>query len=289
MAGGRIHVSPTGSRTWRKWKLRGRHAELRLSQQSRGAEMTFLYDADAERGAEWAALFAERAPEIAFHYCADAVDPRSVKYLGVWHPPTDISAKDPNLEVLFSLGAGVDQFDFDALPAELPVVRMIEPGISDAMAEYVTLAVLALHRDLLAYRVQQATGDWQPLRFRPPGALRIGVLGTGVLAKTSLSALQAFGFQLNAWGRSRQSIGGVECFAGKAEMDKFLGQSDILVCLLPLTSKTARILNGALFAKLPPGAAIVNCGRGGHLVQADLLVALDSGRLSAQFSTVIDL
>ncbi|TIU28333.1 MAG: glyoxylate/hydroxypyruvate reductase A, partial [Mesorhizobium sp.] len=91
------------------------------------------------------------------------------------------------------------------------------------------------------------------------------------------------------WGRSRQSIGGVECFAGKAEMDKFLGQSDILVCLLPLTSKTARILNGALFAKLPPGAAIVNCGRGGHLVQADLLVALDSGRLSAQFSTVIDL
>lgn len=95
--------------------------------------MTFLYDADAERGAEWAALFAERAPEIAFHYCADAVDPRSVKYLGVWHPPTDISAKYPNLEVLFSLGAGVDQFDFDVLPAELPVVRMIEPGISDAM------------------------------------------------------------------------------------------------------------------------------------------------------------
>lgn len=183
--------------------------------------MTFLYHCDAEPGAEWAAIFAKRAPEIAFHYRADAVDPRLVKYLGVWHPPIDLSAKYPNLEVLFSLGAGVDQFDFDALPAGLPVVRMIEPGISGAMAEYVTLAVLDLRRDLLAYRVQQMGGDWQPLRFRPAGALRIGVLGTGVLAQAALSALQPFGFQLNAWGRSRQSIVGVECFAGDAEMDRF--------------------------------------------------------------------
>lgn len=243
--------------------------------------MTFLYCADPERGSEWEALFSERAPEIGFDYRMEAVDPLSVRYLGVWQPMDGMAERFPNVEVLFSLGAGIDQFDLDALPAHWQLVRMIEPGISEAMAEYVTLAVLALRRNLIAYRHQQTHGEWQALRFRPAGRLRVGLLGTGVLARAAMTALAPFGFALRAWSRSRQSINGVTSFAGAGELDAFLGETDILVCLLPLTPETTGILNGALFSKLPPGAALINCGRGSHLVQADLLNALDDGRLSA--------
>jgi hypothetical protein len=138
--------------------------------------MTFLYHADAERGMQWAALFAERAPDIAFSFQPHETNPADVRYLGVWYPPADIVTTYPNLQVVFSLGAGVDQLDLAALPSDLPVIRMIEPGISDGMAEYATLGVLALHRHLLSYVSQQRRGDWRGIRFGPAARLRVGIM-----------------------------------------------------------------------------------------------------------------
>ncbi|MBN8944000.1 MAG: glyoxylate/hydroxypyruvate reductase A [Rhizobiales bacterium] len=243
--------------------------------------MTVLYKANATRGAVWARLFAERAPGMPFRVWPDIGDPAAIRYLAAWQPPERIMETFPNLELLFSVGAGVDQFDFSMLPPSLPVIRMLEPGIAESMAEYVTLAVLALHRDLVPFIDQQKRQVWREIQVRAAASRRVGIMGLGQLGQAALDKLRAFGFPLSGWNRSARAIDGITCFTGEAELDAFLGQVDILVCLLPLTEATRHILNARLFAALPAGAALVNCGRGGHLVEADLLAALGSGHLAA--------
>ncbi|MBR0680880.1 glyoxylate/hydroxypyruvate reductase A [Roseomonas eburnea] len=250
--------------------------------------MAFLYKADPVRGAEWARLFAERRPDLPFHVWPETGDPAAVRFLAAWVPPADLATRFPNLEVVFSVGAGVDQFDLAALPPHLPLVRMVEPGIIGGMVEYVTMSVLALHRDLPAYLGQQREEVWKPIRVRPAARRRVGLLGLGELGRAVLAALAPFGFALSGWGRSRRVIPGVTCHAGAAELPAFLAGCDILVCLLPLTEETRGILRRDLFAHLPEGAALVNAGRGGHLAQQDLLDALGSGRLSAAILDVAE-
>jgi glyoxylate/hydroxypyruvate reductase len=242
--------------------------------------MTVLYKANMVRGAEWARFFAERAPHMPFRLWPDIGDPAQVRYLVAWLPPDDIAATFPNLELVFSVGAGVDQFDVTRIPAHVPLVRMLEPGIAESLVEYVTMAVLALHRDLLHFIAQQREQVWREIRITPAGRRRVGVMGLGLLGQAVLNRLKVFGFPLAGWNRSPRSIEGVSCYAGAAALPDFLGQVDILVCLLPLTHETRGILNAGLFARLPRGASLVNVGRGGHLVETDFLAALDSGALS---------
>jgi glyoxylate/hydroxypyruvate reductase A len=249
---------------------------------------SFLYKSDPVRGRQWAEVFAQRAPALPFRIWPDVGDPADVHYLAAWEPPADIATRFPNLKLLFSSGAGVDQFDFSVLPAELPVVRMVEPGIINGMVEYVTHAVLDLHRDMPAYRRQQQQGQWQPLPVRPAAERRVGVLGLGSLGQAVLASLQRFGFDCAGWSRSRHAIEGVDCLAGPAELDHFLARTDILVCLLPLTDATRGFLGTPLFSKLPRGAQLVHVGRGAQLVTDDLLAALDSGRLAEAVLDVTD-
>lgn len=250
--------------------------------------MTVLYKANMVRGAEWATFFAERAPHLPFRLWPDIGDPRDVRYLVAWVPPDDIATTFPNLELVFSVGAGVDQFDATKLPAHIPLVRMLEPGIAETMVEYVTMAVLGLHRDLLQFINQQKAQIWREIRITPAKRRRVGVMGLGQLGQVVLERLKAFEFPLLGWNRSPREIAGVACYAGTDTLPNFLAQSDILVCLLPLTDETRGILNADLFARLPRGAGLVNVGRGPHLVEADLLAALDSGALSGAVLDVTD-
>jgi len=243
--------------------------------------MTFLYKANLVRGAEWARLFAERAPDLPFRLWPDIGDPAAVRYLVAWQPPDDIAVTFPNLELVFSVGAGVDQFDITKLPPHVPLVRMLEPGITERMVEYACMSVLALHRDLVQFIAQQREQVWRELPVTHTGERRVGVMGLGLHGQAVLERLKSFGFPLLGWNRSPRSIEGVTCHAGADALPDFLGQTDILVCLLPLTPETRGILNASLFARLPRGARLLNVGRGGHLVEADLIAALDSGVLSA--------
>lgn len=247
--------------------------------------MTLLLKSDAARSQEWMRLLAEKAPDLPFRTWPDIGDPADVRYLAAWLPPDDVMAQFPNLELLFSVGAGVDQLDLAKLPPELPVVRMIEPGLVDSMVEYVTMAVLALHRDLVPYIASQREQAWAPLRIRPASERRVGILGLGMLGEACSRKLAEFGFRVAGWSRSRHAIDGIECFAGNVELPDFLARTDILVCLLPLTDETRGILGARLFAGLPRGAMLVNAGRGGHLDQDALLAALDSGQIA---SAVLD-
>ncbi|WP_018318570.1 glyoxylate/hydroxypyruvate reductase A [Bradyrhizobium sp. WSM2793] len=242
--------------------------------------MTVLYKANMVRGAEWARFFAERAPDVPFRLWPDIGDPANVRYLVAWVPPDDIATTFPNLELVFSVGAGVDQFDATKVPAHIPLVRMLEPGIAETMVEYVTMAVLGLHRDLLDFIDQQKQQVWREIRITPAKRRRVGVMGLGQLGQAVLERLKAFGFPLSGWNRSAREIEGVTCHVGADALPDFLAQSDILVCLLPLTDETRGILNADLFARLPHGASLVNVGRGPHLIEADFLAALDSGALS---------
>ncbi|HKY82853.1 MAG TPA: glyoxylate/hydroxypyruvate reductase A [Sphingobium sp.] len=243
--------------------------------------MTLLYTSDPERGRIWREIFAAEAPDIAFVTPEEMSDPSAIRYLAAWDPPRELLARLSGLEVLFSVGAGIDQLDTGKLPPHVRLVRMIEPGITEGMVEYACGAVLTLHRNLIDYRIAQREHRWAPIKLVPAATRRVGVMGLGQLGRAVLGALRPFGFALSGWSRSRHSIEGVTCHAGEAELLGFLSGCDILICLVPLTSETRGILCRETLSKLPRGAAIINVGRGGHLVEQDLLSMLDEEHLSA--------
>lgn len=250
--------------------------------------MAFVYKGEPGRGAVWAAQFAQEMPQLGFRTWPDIGDARDVRFLAAWQPPERVAEIFPNLEVLFSVGAGVDQFDLAALPPHLRVVRMVEPGLVACMAEYVAWAALSLHRQAPLYLRQQRRGEWREHPVRPASTRRVGVLGMGTLGRAALAQLRQLGFDCSGWNRSRREEPGVRCYAGEAELGAFLARTDILVCLLPLTAETRGILDRGVFDALPRGAALVNAGRGGHLVQGDLLEALERGQLSAAILDVCE-
>jgi glyoxylate/hydroxypyruvate reductase A len=242
--------------------------------------VTILYRSDEPRAAAWASYFAEHAPDLDFRVWPDAGNLDEIEYLIAWQAPREFLEALPRLEVLFSSGAGIDHVDLSAVPAHVPVVRMVEPGIINGMVEYVSLSVLALHRDFFDYVEAKAAQLWAPIEVPPASARRVGVMGMGSLGQAVLARLSQYGFTLRGWNRSLRQMEGVESFAGADQLDRFLSECDVLICLLPLTPETTEMLNFTLFSKLPRGAAVINVGRGAHIVEADLLAALDSGLLS---------
>lgn len=250
--------------------------------------MTFVYKSATERGAVWARHFAQHAPDVPFRIWPDVGDPTTVRYLAAWTLPPDLATAFPNLEVLFCVGAGVDQFDLSQVPRSIPVVRMIEPGLVDGMVEYATLAVLAVHRHWPAYIAQQRERRWQTLPIRTAATRRVGVAGLGVLGQAVIEKLRGFGFRCSGWSRTPRDLEGVECHAGLEALPAFLARTDILVCLLPLTDDTRGILGRRVFEALPKGAAVINVARGALVVTEDLLRALESGHVSAAILDVTD-
>lgn len=250
--------------------------------------MSFVYKADPARAALWAAQFARQAPHVPFRVWPDIGDAAQVRFLAAWLPPEKLAETFPNLEVLFSVGAGVDQLNLSQVPAHVQLVRMIEPALVATMSEFVGFAAVALHRDIPLYLKQQRERIWREHRVRPPGASRVGVMGMGVLGCAALARLRQLGFDCAGWNRSPRDVPGVTCYAGQAQLVDFLARTDILICLLPLTDSTRGILDRQLFEGLPEGAALVNVGRGGHLVERDLLRALESGRLRAAILDVCE-
>jgi glyoxylate/hydroxypyruvate reductase A len=196
------------------------------------------------------------------------------------HPDFDVLPAFPNLKAMFSRSAGVEAFARHPKLPKVPLGKVEPPGGDPMMTEYVIMHVLRLHRDMPAYQAAQANREWRRVPIIRPEQRRVGFLGLGMMAKAPALALQSLGFKVSAWVRSPRPAAEVPLFHGHDQLAPFLGQTDIAVCLLPLTAETEGIFCARTFAMMPRGAMLVNVGRGKHVVDKDLIAALDSGQLS---------
>jgi glyoxylate/hydroxypyruvate reductase A len=244
--------------------------------------MALLFCSGLDSAAEWRAELAKAFPAIELRVWPDIGDPAAIEAALVWRPASGLLASLPSLKLIVSLGAGVDHLFADPLlPTHVPIVRIVDPHMTTAMSEYVQLQVLRLHRQDLLYLARQRAQRWEPLPQPNADARSVGVLGLGVLGSDAALKLAVLGFSVMGWSRGEKRRRGIECFHDRDGLDAMLARAQILVCLLPLTPATEGILDRRLFARLPRGAAIVNCARGRHLVEADLLAALESGQIAA--------
>jgi glyoxylate/hydroxypyruvate reductase len=244
--------------------------------------VALLFRSTVDSAARWRAQLSRLTQELDVRVWPEIGNPTDIDYALVWRPEPGFLASLPNLKLILSLGAGVDHLLGDPqLPRHLPIVRLVDPHLTDAMSEYVVLQVLRLHRRDLDYRAQQEAEVWRELDQQNAVERRVGILGLGKLGQDAAKKLTGLGFDVAGWSRSEKTIAGVRSYAGAAGLAPLLGRSEILVCLLPLTAETEGILNTGTLALLPKGAALVNAARGAHLVECDLLAALASGQISA--------
>jgi glyoxylate/hydroxypyruvate reductase A len=212
-------------------------------------------------------------------------DRASVRYAVSWRHPPGALADLPKLEVIFSLGAGVDHLFADPALPDRPIVRMVDPNLTDRMSEWVVMHALVHLRQLRRYERQQRERIWEDDDEQPKaGEVQIGVLGLGVMGKDAATKLKALGFNVAGWSASPKSLPGFACFSGAEGLKRLLAQTDMLVVLLPLTDATRGTVNASLLSQLKQGGPLggpilINAGRGGLQVEADILAALDSGAL----------
>ncbi|MCX5580681.1 2-hydroxyacid dehydrogenase [Kaistia terrae] len=231
----------------------------------------------------WAVPFASE-PHRPVATWPNVPDREAIHYVLAWRPPAEAFADLPNLKAVFSLGAGVDHVvGNEALP-DVPIVRVVDPDLTTRMTEWVTLQVLLHHRQHLAYARQQAAHIWHELRQPVANDVRVGIMGLGELGRDAAEVLVRLGFQIAGWSRSAKDIPGIETFHGEDGLTAILGRTDILVALVPLTPDTRGMLNASVFDRLAKdgalgGPVLINGGRGGLQVEADILAALDDGRL----------
>ena len=228
----------------------------------------------------WREMFEEKLPDLEIRIWPDAGEPADVEYLAFMHPDFDALPELPNLKAMFSRSAGVESFVNHPRLPKVPLGKMEPPGGDPMMTEYVVMHVLRFHRDLPAYQAAQANREWLRKRIVRPEERRIGFLGYGMMANAPALVLKSLGFPVSAWVRSPRKKEEVPVFHGRDQLEPFLNQTDIAVCLLPLTRETEGIFCARTFAMMPSGAMLVNVGRGKHVVEADLIKALDSGQLS---------
>ncbi|HEY1944211.1 MAG TPA: glyoxylate/hydroxypyruvate reductase A [Roseiarcus sp.] len=235
----------------------------------------------------WRRRFEALLPEAFLATPETLADRAAIRFAICWRPARGSLADLPNLKAIFSLGAGVDHlFEATDLP-DVPIVRVVDPDLTGRMSEWVVLNALLHLRDFRRYERQQRECVWDKDDDPPTaGEVRVGVMGLGELGRDAARKLKTLGFDVAGWSVSPKTESGVECFHGPAGLDAMLARTDILVALVPLTLATRGILNARLFAKLARGGAlggpiIVNGGRGGLQVEADILAALDEGVLRA--------
>lgn len=206
-------------------------------------------------------------------------DPASIRWLLAWRLPPGLLERLPNLELLFNCAAGVDKLlASPGLRPGLPIARVADDTQATELAQYVVHAALDHLRNGPRYRAQQAARDWTRHRAPAVGVPAL-VLGLGPIGRRIAGALATLGFDVVGWSRSSREVPGIATCAGPEGLAAALPRARVLVCALPLTPDTAGIVDAALLARLPRGAFLVNVGRGGHVVEPDLVAALEAGQL----------
>ena len=229
----------------------------------------------------WRARLDRLLPSHPVAALGEPFDPQSIRYALCWRHPPGALTRLLNLEVIFSLGAGVDHLFADPALPQKPIARVVDGDLSERMSEWVVMHALIHLRQLRRYERQQRERIWADDGGQPKAAdVQVGLLGLGVLGLDAAQKLKALGFRVAGWSARPKSISDVETFHGANGLDALLARTDMLVVLLPQTEATRGMLKSALFARLKRGGPVlINAGRGGLQVEADILAALEAGIL----------
>ncbi|MDJ0951363.1 MAG: glyoxylate/hydroxypyruvate reductase A [Alphaproteobacteria bacterium] len=243
--------------------------------------MALLFISNMDEPEAWRRELAARIDGLDFRLWPETGPVEEIDFALVWKPKPGLLAGFPRLKLIQSLGMGVDHiFEDPELPAGVPVARIVDPDMASQMSAWVLLEVLRHHRMADAYAAQQRDHVWRMRGLPDASQTTVGIMGLGVLGADAARKLAHVGFRVTGWSRSAKSIEGVTCFHGGLGFVEFLAGADILVCLLPLTAETEAIINAETLAVLPEGAFVINCARGGHLVEEDLLAAIERGHVA---------
>ena len=235
----------------------------------------------------WSDAMRQLEPSIDIRSYPDGMGRREdIGYALAWRPPPHVLESLPNLKAIFSLGAGVDAILADPTVPDVPIVRIVDPDMTMRMSEFVVMHVLMHHRQQKRIDASQRARLWEPFATHAASALKVGIMGFGVLGQDAGRKLKLLGFNVAGWSQSKKHVPGIATFAGQEELEAFLGRTDVLVVLLPHTAETTHILNRDLIGKLsrcgPFGAPIlINAGRGKLQAERDLIACLDKGELYA--------
>ncbi len=247
--------------------------------------MTLLFSSKNDDPERWRAALLAEIPDLDFRVWTPEGepigDPADIEFALVWGPKKGALKAFPNLKYILSLGAGVDHLSGKDLPSGVPVVRLVDPGLTRGMREYVIYWTLHFHRRFAEYAATTAAGEWQQLPQADTRKRRVGIMGLGIMGADAALHLRALEFDVAGWSRRPKTLDGIETFHGRDGLADFLSQTEILVCLLPLTPETAGIINTNTLSQLPKGAVLINAARGRHVVDEDLIRALDDGHIAA--------
>ena len=228
----------------------------------------------------WRDTVEQVIPDVELRIWPDPGELAKIEYLAFIRPDFDVLPPLPNLKAMFSRSAGVEAFVNHPKMPKVPLGKVEPSGGDPMMTEYVVMHVLRFHRDMPGYQMAQAKREWRRTTIVRPEERRVGFLGYGMMAKPPALVLRSLDFPVKAWVRTPREKSEVPIFHGRDQLEPFLSQTDIAVCLLPLTRETEGIFCARTFAMMPRGAMLINVGRGKHVAEADLIEALDSGQLS---------
>lgn len=248
-----------------------------------------LVTSQTDQAPQWERLLRSRIPDVDFRVHPRVGDPGDIEVALAWKAPHGVLATLPRLRLICSLGMGVDHLLEDpALPAAVPIARLVDGNMVEQMSEYALYAVLHFHRRFDVYERQQRMRQWQELPLPHTAKRRVGVMGLGVIGTDCALKLAALGFTVYGWSRTPKHIERVECLHGRDALGTFLGQCEILVVTLPLTPATKGILDARALQQLPRGACVINVARGGLIVESDLLAGLSDGHIAGAFLDVTE-
>jgi glyoxylate/hydroxypyruvate reductase A len=229
----------------------------------------------------WKNALIAHAPEIPIYSLLEKHPKEEITMACVWKQPAEILNLYPNLKCIASFGAGVDFiFKDQSVPEHIPITRVVDPVLASDMSEFVLASILGFFKNLNSYNTDQLNKIWAPQEYKRISDVTVGIMGMGALGEKLAEDLIKNRFKVIGWANSPKVIPDVEVYTGNNQKNKFLSQSNILVCLLPLTKETTGILNNKLFKELPKQSYVINVARGGHLVDEDLLEYVNNGHLS---------
>ena len=233
------------------------------------------------RDMQWIDAFSRAMPELEVRLWPDTGDPSEINCALLWGPPPELFDRLDNLEVIFSIGAGVDSLlNCPALPVHLPIVRMVESELTAGMVEFCLFHVLRFHRLMPQFESNRIARRWEELTQAPASEITVGVMGLGVLGRALARQLNALRYQVVGYRRSAGDIAGMEIFHGEEQLEAFMRRSEMLVALMPSTRDTRGLVNRKTLSWLPSGSYFINAGRGDLVNEQDLVSALDEGSLS---------